>query len=292
MRYVHIVPARRELPSGERPGGQPWRRPEDVPAAAIPSAGDKRRAGSIVSVLIHVVLVLLLLGSVNSHDDPNVVMLATGAGGPGPAGGGGGGNRGTGGVRYVTVAPPQQAPAPKPVPKEEPRIELPKPVPVPPPTPVLSRIDLPVPKLAAPVQAQIAVHSPTIGAGGGSGSDGSNGNGPGRGGGVGSGIGTGRGSGVGAGTGGGDQQFYPPVVLDMFLPPLPLPSNVRGTRVIVEYVVDANGRVVDWKYNHTRNKDYNKALDAVFKGTRFRPGTTLDGTPVEMKVTISYDLGG
>jgi hypothetical protein len=107
--------------------------------------------------------------------------------------------------------------------------------------------------------------------GGGSGTDGSAGAGPGSGGGVGAGVGTGRGSGTGAGTGGGTQVNYPPVPIEFFLPPLPAPGNVRGFHFVAEFDVDSTGRVITFDFTPTRDGDYNKRIAQVLRSMKFRP---------------------
>jgi hypothetical protein len=142
-------------------------------------------------------------------------------------------------------------------------------------------------KLEAPKVEAVA---PVLGTGGGTGRDGTTGNGTGTGGGVGSGIGTGRGSGVGPGTGGGVQSNYPPTPTELFIPPLPMPSKVRGFHLVAEYDIDETGKVIDFTFTPTRDGGYNKRLDEVLKSFKFRPGTKPDGTPIRMKAQIIYDF--
>jgi hypothetical protein len=132
--------------------------------------------------------------------------------------------------------------------------------------------------------------APVAGNGGGTGRDGSAGTGPGTGGGVGTGNGTGRGSGNGPGIGGGVQADYPPTAIELFIPPFPMPDKVRGFHLIAEFDVDSTGKVLDFKFSPTRDGGYNKRLDEVLRGTRFRPGTTPDGKPIRMKAQIIYDF--
>jgi hypothetical protein len=134
------------------------------------------------------------------------------------------------------------------------------------------------------------IASAVPGVGGGSGRDGSAGSGPGAGGGLGTGIGTGRGSGVGPGTGGGTQANYPPSPTELFIPPLPMPDKVRGFHLVAEYDIDETGKILDFKFTPTRDKDYNKRLDEVLRSFRFRPGSRPDGTPIRMKAQIVYDF--
>jgi protein TonB len=263
----------------------------------MPLRDEGRRAGAVVSVVVHALIIFLLI--VPFFMPHSVIeRLQQGAGGPGPAGGGGGGTRGTGAsttehIQFVkvlptavptprSVPPPVTPPIPKPIPKP-----VPKPVePTPPP------IDLPpVPKPQATAQAKVVeVASAVTGVGGGSGFDGTAGAGPGSGGGVGSGVGTGRGSGTGPGTGGGNQANYPPVPIEFFLPPLPAPSSVRGQHFIAEFDVDSTGRVINFDFTRTRDGDYNKRIADVLRAMRFKPGVRPDGSPVRMKAQVGYDF--
>jgi protein TonB len=263
------------------------------PPIGIPEGREDRRLGVVVSVALHVIIALLIIVPFARHV---VTPILQGAGGPGPAGGGGGGRGGTGGaaeasrneqLRYIQVAP--EAPrAPESVVTPPPRAVVPpKPVETPQPTPA--------PQLK-PDSASAAKPQPATdvtaarGSGGGSGTDGTNGSGPGSGGGTGTGIGTGRGSGVGPGTGGGTQANYPPLPVEMFLPPMPIPDRLRGFRMIAEFDVDETGRVVSFTFTETRDGGYNRRLRDVLRSIRFRAGSRPDGTPVRMKAQIEYIL--
>jgi periplasmic protein TonB len=268
------------------------RRPRRVPAAGLPVRRDSRRVSSLISLIVHALIIMLLIAPVIHTGD--VEEKPQGSGGPGPAGGGGGGRNGTGGVRehvqFVQVAPPP-TPAPKAV--VPPPVIAPTPKPVVAPPPVVKPPE-PAPE-AKPVDTKPEVKtaeatSPTAGTGGGSGRDGTNGSGPGSGGGVGSGIGPGRGSGTGPGTGGGVQANFPPTPTELFIPPLPMPDKVRGFHLVAEYDVDSTGKIVDFKFTPTRDGGYNKRLDEVLRSFKFRPGTTPDGKPIRMKAQIIYDF--
>lgn len=267
-----------------------------LPATGLPVSREDRRGWSVVSALIHLLIILLLVVPVATHEG-FVQEIAQGAGGPGLAGGGGGGKRGTGGViekiHYIQVAPPP-TPAPTPVVKTvvPPVVQPPKQEVVPPPP--IEKIPDPTPaKIEVKVEApKIEATAPTPGTGGGTGQDGSAGTGPGTGGGAGAGIGTGRGSGIGPGTGGGMQANYPPVAIEVFIPPLPVPNKVKGFHLVAEFDVDETGKVVPggFKFTPTPDGGYNRRLDEVLKGTKFRPGTTPDGRPIRMKAQITYDF--
>lgn len=238
-------------------------------------------------------LILLIIGPTVSHTGL-VIEKAQGAGGLGPAGGGGGGKRGTGGTRervtYVRPAPPSALtpaaviPTPAPIPPPKPPEIKPPEVKPPEPTPPEVKPE------AKPDATSTDATAPTPGTGGGTGRDGSNGTGPGSGGGTGTGVGTGRGSGTGPGTGGGVQANYPPTAIELFIPPLPFPAKLRGFHLIAEFDVDETGKVLGFIHNASGDRGYDKRLDDVLKGTRFRAGTTPDGKPIRMKTQIIYDF--
>lgn len=252
----------------------------------IPSRGESRRTGTLVSLLLHAAVLALILA-------PPVFMATTldfdpkqGAGGAGPAGGGGGGSGGTGGVpvnrerlRFVVLpkaAPTPAAPeVPPPVPVEEKKPEVPKPPP-PEPTPTPAPTVDP-PKVSASATSEV---SATVGTGGGSGKDGTAGSGPGSGGGVGSGVGTGRGSGVGPGTGGGSDGTYPPAVVSLPILPLPVPNKVRPYKMVAYFEVDTLGNARLIAFNPSNDGGYNRRIREMLGEIRFRPATRLDGRPV------------
>jgi hypothetical protein len=264
------------------------RRKRRLPATGLPAPRDDRRLSSAISIALHVLVIILVIGPAVTHTGI-VIERPQGAGGLGPAGGGGGGKRGTGGTRervtYVRPAPPA-APAPAAV-IPQPKPPEVKPPEVKPPEPTPPAEVKPDPK---PDVTSTEPTAPTTGTGGGTGRDGSNGNGPGSGGGVGSGIGTGRGSGTGPGTGGGVQANYPPDPIELFIVPLPYPAKLKGFHLVAEFDVDESGKVLDFKFTSTGDRGYDKRLDDVLKRTRFRPGTTPDGKPIRMKAQIVYDF--
>lgn len=261
-----------------------------LPALGLPRAREDRRAGALLSVVLHVSIVLLLITPFAVHHD--LVELQVGGGGPGPAGGGGGGHGGTGGaqeserLQYIAMRP-AAAPAPMPAPAEQ--IVQPTPTPPPDAPKVIETLKVET-KITDIPPATVPDVSLVPGSGGGSGREGTNGSGPGAGGGVGSGVGTGRGSGFGPGTGGGAQENYAPRLEEMPIPPMPIPDRARGSHVIAQFDVDSTGRVLSFDFSRTKDGDYNKKLDEVFRRYRFKPGTTPDGKPLRMKTQVIMDL--
>jgi protein TonB len=254
------------------------RRPYRAPTG-LPESRDNWRLGTTASVLLHVLALVLLIWPFASNLAPT--EIAQGAGGPGPAGGGGGGMRGSGApetIKYVRIMPAETSPTPQ--------VKVAPPV-IPPLQPPPPKAEPKVETAAPPEPANPAI---PVGTGGGTGADGTAGTGPGTGGGAGTGVGTGRGSGVGPGTGGGGQANYPPTPTEMFIPPLPVPSSVKGFHLVAEFDVDATGRVLGMTFTETRDRGYNRRLADALRGYRFRAGTTPDGTPIRMKAQVTLDL--
>jgi periplasmic protein TonB len=284
MSFTRPVPTQSQRRDGSTLPRRDWRRPSESPATTIPGPREGRKTGTVVSLIVHALLLLLFLLPPALNTDPTLKEEALGGGGPGPAGGGGGGTSGTGGVRYVQLAPPPK-PVPPPVPTPQPIVEPPKPIP----EPVIPPLEMP--KLAEQPKVEIKVQSPVIGIGGGTGTDGTTGNGPGVGGGVGSGIGTGRGSGVGPGTGGGGLENYPPSPTELFIPPMPVPSSVRGFHLIVNFDVDETGKIVGMPvFTPSKDGGYNRKLQDYLKTFKFRPGTTRDGKPIRARYQLIVDF--
>ena len=267
------APAASEAQSPE--GAAKPRRPYRLPVG-MPGQRQDWRAGSAISVAIHILLLALLVVRLSN---PELFEIGQGAGGPGPAGGGGGGTLGSGSIRpeqlkFVQAVPPP--PAPTPVPVIVPPVVPP---PVQPPMPQLTFV--------APKEPQLTM---AVGVGGGTGADGTAGSGPGTGGGVGTGVGTGRGSAEGPGTGGGTQENYPPTATEMFLPPMPIPASVKGHKLLAEFDVDERGKVLGVAFNETRDRGYNGRLREALRSYRFKPGHRPDGTPIRMKAQVTIHL--
>ncbi len=91
-------------------------------------------------------------------------------------------------------------------------------------------------------------------------------------------------------TGGGNQENYPPSLIDLFIPPTPVPRSVSGARVVAEFDVDEKGKVLSVNFTQTRDRGYNRKLSELFKEFRFRPGTTPDGRAIRMKAQVAFDL--
>lgn len=277
-------------------------RPRLRPPVGIPTPPVRRLPSTLLAVALHALVLLVLL---TPFVAPAVLREITGAGGESPAGGGGGGTRGTGGddggwnvrerLHFIRVAPPAAPPPAAVAPAPTPPVVPPPPPPVIPPppkpavTPPQAAPPTPAPT-AAPATAAAGVAAPTPGTGGGTGADGSSGSGPGAGGGVGAGIGTGQGSGTGPGTGGGTASVYPPQMIEMFIPPLPVPRKVAGTTLLAVFDVDSTGRLLKVDFTPTPDGGYNRKLREVLNSFRFKPGTLPDGRPIRAQVSVTYSL--
>ena len=274
-------------PDPTPPPGAP-RRPPLRPPVGIPLRDTSRREGTLISVLLHALVLFLILSP--------PLFLATkldyeqkrGPGGAGPVGGGGGGSGGTGGrmlrerLRFMSVEQPAASPAPTPpvVPPPQPPVQPPKVEPVKPPPPPPPQVPVPQATDAAATATEAKDASVVNGTGGGSGKDGTAGSGPGSGGGVGSGVGTGRGSGVGPGTGGGNDDIYPPAVVSLPILPLPVPGKVRPYKLVAYFEVDTTGNARLLAFNPSKDGGYNKRIREMLAEIRFRPATRGDGRPV------------
>ncbi|HEX7937850.1 MAG TPA: hypothetical protein VF483_02595 [Gemmatimonadaceae bacterium] len=239
------------------------------PPVGMPGGRSRSRLGSIVSLLIHLVILWLLVREADYNGV--VIPMAQGAGGPGPAGGGGGRSSAKMEViQYVQVQPAPPAP-PKPVLVfKTPEIrQLPQ--------PAMEPLKL-EPIVAPGLNATGTAIDPNGGAG------------PGTGGGVGTGDGTGNGAAKGPGTGGGLQENYPPEPDQMFLPPFPVPSNLKGRSILAELDVDDRGRVLGVKFSATGERAYDRRLVEVLKDYHFKPGHKPDGTPIRMKYQLKIEL--
>lgn len=237
-------------------------------------------ASAFVSVIVHALIILLIIGPFIAHD--MIVAQNEGAGGPGPAGGGGGGRRGSGAEQatYIQVAPP---PPVERRPSTQPQLVTPPPVTTPPePQPISA------PPTAEPLLTPLVAPIASTGTGG-TGNDGSAGNGPGSGGGRGSGVGTGTGSGTGPGTGGGSGRVYPPTVTHLAMLPVPVPSKVRPYTLVAVFEVDEKGNARLLQFNESKDSNYNKKIRAMLAEIRFRPAVRADGTPVLDTTSITAE---
>ncbi|HKV52222.1 MAG TPA: hypothetical protein VJO52_13605 [Gemmatimonadaceae bacterium] len=260
----------------------PYRPPIGVPVER------PDRWGLPVSVAVHAMILLLLIGGILTVGK---VEIARGAGGAGPMGGGGGGRLGLAGsrsrerVKYVQLAQPKLAAPRVTHPITPPVTKPPKPVEA---KPVVKPQVMPAEQIAPASSAAptvIAV-APSAGAG----TDGTNGAGPGTGGGTGAGTGPGRGSGSGPGTGGGEGTVYPATPDFAVIPPLPVPKGLHGKTVQLRFTIDETGRVVKFDFDPTGDSGYDRELKSRLSEYHFRPAHKQDGTPVASIFVTQFTL--
>jgi len=87
-----------------------------------------------------------------------------------------------------------------------------------------------------------------------------------------------------------DSAVYPPRMVEGFIPPLPIPTGVRGFHFLAEFDVDTAGKVTAIDFTPTRDSRYNRRLEDLLKTVRFEPGTTRTGRPVKSKAYVVYDF--
>lgn len=88
----------------------------------------------------------------------------------------------------------------------------------------------------------------------------------------------------------GEHATYPPSPSELFIPPLPVPDNVRGFRLVAEYDVAPSGEAKLTGMSRSPNARYNARLQAELLKLRFRPGTTANGTPARAIARVIYDF--
>lgn len=84
--------------------------------------------------------------------------------------------------------------------------------------------------------------------------------------------------------------LQPPKLVRMFMPPMPIPERVRGHRLIVDFDVDADGKILSMKFNPTRDPAYNRILGRMFKAFEFEPAIAADGRTIRGRTTMVYEL--
>jgi hypothetical protein len=74
------------------------------------------------------------------------------------------------------------------------------------------------------------------------------------------------------------------------MPPTPAPDRIKPYTIFATFEVDATGRVLEFKFNESRDGGYNRRVRAMLSEIRFRPATTLDGVPVRASVTLEFNV--
>jgi hypothetical protein len=77
--------------AGAKAPRRAWHRARGLPAVGIPEPRGRRRIATMVSALLHLLLIWVLLRPEPlTNLNPDLQLIEQGGGGPGPAGGGGG----------------------------------------------------------------------------------------------------------------------------------------------------------------------------------------------------------
>lgn len=83
---------------------------------------------------------------------------------------------------------------------------------------------------------------------------------------------------------------YPATAIELFNPPLPYPSEVKGFHLIAEFDVSALGIAKLTGMSRTPNAAYNLRLQSMLRSIRFRPGTASDGKPAHSTARLAFDF--
>lgn len=247
-------------------------RPAVVPDFALPRAKLKGSRWVVVSVSLHVLAVLLIVGV----ESGMLAELFGVGGGIGPAGGGGGG-----GIRYVAL------PAYVPSATSSPRSESSNAVRFVPTDPSVRTIPASSRAVDADWPMELVDVLPRPGSDRGVG--GGPGRGPGSGGGEGRGLGTGIGDDVGPGTGGNRGYVYAPEPRAIHYPIQTAPTSIQGLELSIHFWVDAQGRVTKVEIDPPiDDRDYREALLDTLMGWVFYPARTASGAPVAGEMVITH----
>jgi len=250
-------------------------RPPIVPAFRVPQAKRRPVPFITVSVLLHSLLVLLIVGVETGFFEE---IFGTG-GGTGPAGGGGGGGAEV--ITYVRLPALSSAALaqPRPSPTEELRFN--------PEQPSVRQIALPERKITVNLPTELNEQAPIIGSDRGIG--GGPGRGPGSGGGEGTGLGTGRGSHVGPGTGGNQPYVFAPEPRAIMYPVVDIPESISGQVITIHFWVDARGRVTRVEFDPPiADRAYRAAMEETLMGWAFYPARTASGAPVAGEMELIH----
>jgi protein TonB len=242
------------------------------PRPLMPRRQRRGPGGAIASLLVHLLLLALLLGTIE-HDWESA--SARGARFEPARGGGGGGG---GGYIALPDLPKADRPAPipqtRPTPPPEAAVPVEVPTTVPPPVP--DSTPAATPAAVAPSSSAEAGAGPGTGGG--------------AGGGAGTGVGPGTGAGTGPGTGGGGAGGAGRKAESkrLILPPMEsAPKELRGQPIAVTFWVSTTGKVMRLEVlPEIRDKGYARKFAEVMRDYEFRPARGPDGAPVVDTVTV------
>ena len=239
--------------------------------ASLPGSEQRSRLATLVSVLLHLLVIYLAIQWTASAVMPahspigDAIRLALG-------GGGGGGGQGGVAMQHATIPPPTVTLA----------VVPPPPTVIPPPP---TATEPPPAVTLAPTSANVAA-----GAGTGTGTGGGNGTGTGTGTGSGEGPGTGSGKGGGTGSGRGGSE---PTPGQMIFPPMEgYPKELRGKTLDVRFTLSETGAITELKVTPPIvNKDFAKKFDLIMRGYTFRPARDSTGKKVASTYLYTFIFG-
>ena len=74
---------------------------------------------------------------------------------------------------------------------------------------------------------------------------------------------------------------YIPSVVNIPMPPLPIPKSMYGSSVVGVFLIDERGRITDLRMTPAKDHEYGLRLARVWRSMEFRPGHAMDGTPIK-----------
>jgi hypothetical protein len=75
-------------------------------------------------------------------------------------------------------------------------------------------------------------------------------------------------------------------VVNLAILPIPVPGKVRPYTMVAEFEVDERGNARLLRYTPSRDRNYNRRIEAMLAEVRFRPATRWDGVAVRDTAVI------
>ena len=76
----------------------------------------------------------------------------------------------------------------------------------------------------------------------------------------------------------------------VLLPPSGVPDRIRPYEIVAQFDVDERGKVIKFTFNPSKDRDYNRKVEAMLKEVRFNPATTFEGVPIRTTAVIRISV--